>query len=265
MRFALLAVLLVVSTGSWSQQPADPHKTANQSAEAAQNQEVPKPKPEQLDPVPIRITEPTVIKVESVEDAASAERQSKDLEAQQAQAFWATVLAGLGGLTAALLLYQNYLLRTQVRGARQEFIAAHRPRLIVRQVSIDGGILQYFIYNVGDSPAKITQICESDWLPGNADNLSALPPYSDSIEVGVTLKSGQWMGRRFRSSNAEELQFRLGAGAIRKHDQPVILVLGLISYEDNLGTMRNTAFLRRYDFSNGRFARIDDPDYEYQD
>ena len=44
-----------------------------------------------------------------------------------------------------------------------------------------------------------------------------------------------------------------------------ILFLGFIEYQDQVGTTRNTAFLRQFDSETGRFNPIQHPDYEYQD
>ncbi len=163
--------------------------------------------------------------------------------------------------------------------ARKEFFSAHRPRLIVRQISRleDKNMygIQYFIYNVGDSPAKIVSVSESVWLPTQTENLRAIPPYGPSIPVGKTLKSGQWMGRLHvpPPDMQGQLGFLLGYGRARNQvvtlnsldDNSGVLLLGFIEYEDQVGTTRNTAFLRQFDSKTGRFNPINHPDYEYQD
>jgi hypothetical protein len=157
--------------------------------------------------------------------------------------------------------------------ARKEFFSAHRPRLVVRQISHieDKGAygIQYFIHNIGDSPAKVVTVSEKVWLPTRTENLRATPPYGPSEPVGVTLKSGHWMGRLHvpPMDMQEQFAFVLGSDMALDNIEKVdgILFLGFIEYEDQAGTTRNTAFLRQFDFKTERFNPIQHPDYEYQD
>jgi hypothetical protein len=39
--------------------------------------------------------------------------------------------------------------------------------------------------------------------------------------------------------------------------------IGVVRYSDRIGRIRETGFLRRFDFKNRRWLREDNPDYEY--
>jgi hypothetical protein len=159
------------------------------------------------------------------------------------------------------------------RTTRDQFIAAHRPRLIVRQISIiedkHSGMhgIQYYAYNVGDTPAKIRKASEKVWLPTKEEKLRVAPSYGTSKVVDKTIKSGYWLQAVHVPplDINNELALILSAAAIRPETGGNLFFLGFIQYEDEAGTTRNISFLRQYDFTTKRFNPTNDPDYEYQD
>jgi hypothetical protein len=170
----------------------------------------------------------------------------------------------------------------QAETASKSFIATHRPRLVVRQVGYieyadiptSGFGIQYSVHNVGDSPARIIGISENVWLPSSSENLPSIPPYTAPTSKNVVLKSGDWLA--FIHKPSADVQEKMGfiLGFLKTvttliqgedpNDSP-ILFLGNVSYMDEAGNLRNTAFLRSYNATTRRFDAISHPDYEYQD
>jgi hypothetical protein len=278
MRWALLACLLLpmtplVALFAFSQHPSPAPGEPGNSEQ--RRRDGPK---QQAQPTKDATNKPaTVVPVVKAGDAKQENGREATKKDNDAPIDWWVKVATVGNAIFSLALVLSTIglwwvacktanaARDTAEATRQAFIAAHRPRLIVRQVSMNADVINYFIYNVGDTPAKLVEVSERDWLPGPVENLSPLPPYAESVPVNVTLKSGEWMGRQFLPSDPEEFLTRYIAGRTRKHDQPAIFALGIITYEDMLGTRRNTAFLRQYDHATERFNPVNHPDYEYQD
>jgi hypothetical protein len=198
----------------------------------------------------------------------SNERQAREMERSLSLAEKQMALVGMQ--------VDNAIKQTTIY--REEYFSAHRPRLVVRRVSIieDNGIfrIQYFVYNIGDSRATIVAISDRVWLPTETENLPAIPDYEVSVEMNTILESGHWMGKLH--TPAREIQDKLAfiyghnlalkdiISSIKEFSSG-ILFLGFIEYEDQIGTTRNTAFLRQFDFKTERFNPINHPDYEFQD
>jgi hypothetical protein len=170
----------------------------------------------------------------------------------------------------------------QAETASKSFIATHRPRLVVRQVGYVEYVatpaseiaIRYAVHNVGDSQARILGISENVWLPAATENLPSVPPYKSMTPKNVVLNSGDWLAFEYKPpvEMQEQLGFLLGflgqvdasAKEVQSDAEP-ILFLGNVVYANELGNLRTTAFLRRYNAATGRFDSINHPDYEYQD
>lgn len=178
----------------------------------------------------------------------------------------------------------------QVQISREEFIASHRPRLIVRRISVDTvrGVgtqdilkVEFVVANIGDTKAKIIEMSTRVWFPESSENWPAIPPYGESTFPDLTLESGE-SGPLTHNDTAEMLarfQFQLAATQMQAaaekarllrsgnnaDNEPAFLFIGYIEYRDSLERKRRTAFLRQYNFTTQRFDPILHPDYEYQD
>jgi hypothetical protein len=161
---------------------------------------------------------------------------------------------------------QARLAQAAIKLATDEFNATHRPKLHVRNIVIKpsfskGKLLtgQFYISNVGSSPATITEShCES------LCNVNGLPmerPYEGldgNNPIGKkTLLPGQSWPALFQS----ETPF-LGFPEAHR-----LFVMGWVEYVDNGGTRRRTAFCREYieKDGGGRFYAVTDPDYEHEE
>jgi len=160
--------------------------------------------------------------------------------------------------------------------ARKEFISSHRPRLIVRNVTIKPpyveGIpyalgkplqIEWAVVNTGDTPSKI--------VSGNASLLvidhlfDARTPYSDEPDnmKGITLAPG---GAYTFIMQDDRIVFENPSKwhcIINK--EKILYFYGFITYQDDIGIERRTAFCRKYDPAVKKFVIVNDIDYEYND
>jgi hypothetical protein len=205
---------------------------------------------------------------------------------------WDKVLASI---FSGLLVWFTYLLwrsthnlwtETKVAGetakasiqlARDEFISTHRPRLIVRRVSIEIAkgkgnpdilYIQFVVANTGDTKATIIKMSARIWLPEISEGLPAIPPYEGIIYPNIALASGEShvMCHFDTDGLLSEFQHRTKLVDFGDaDDRPPFHFIGYIKYEDELKRTRRTAFCRLYGFATKRFDPIPHPDYEYQD
>ena len=153
----------------------------------------------------------------------------------------------------------------QIALAREEFIATHRPRVIVRFIRtyLDENANQVAgitIVNVGDTPATIMgwgsdiarrkKQTETGWEPPGID-ASAKP-----IDP-LPLKSGQ--------RHYFETPSKLKPEKLAFLEEFELCVLGEIRYIDDNGTSRTTGFFRIYDPRTDQFVPSYNQEDEYQD
>jgi hypothetical protein len=175
------------------------------------------------------------------------------------------VIAAFTIVLAVVGYVQARLIRKSIDLARQEFIATHRPRIIVRFVQgpVDDGKEPEFVWvsiaNVGEAPATITAVGyglarrkgRNNWLPpGLAAGLQDISP--TVLDCGGRL--------RFKVS-AQDVTNEAAASAL--HDGELCAV-GQIRYQDGNGRRLEMAFLRVHD-GQGNFTPSDNPEDEYQD
>lgn len=155
--------------------------------------------------------------------------------------------------------------------ARDEFHAAHRPRLIVRRVrelieDKDVVGVEYSIYNIGDAKGKLIAVSSRIWLIAEQDNLPPVPPYNPPEPLETIIEPGAHIliKARVPDSDQEALGMQYGFYGDTKGPGPLLL-LGYIDYSDTRGAKRETAFLRQFDFATKRFSPVPHQEYEYQD
>jgi hypothetical protein len=161
---------------------------------------------------------------------------------------------------------------TQADLARSEFIATHRPKLVVRELYMppstimQNAMVRYVIANVGSGSAEIV---ESHVMIQRIDRNDVLRPLesikgensigSASIEAVTHIVRTQDSMVTHQSLIVQHM--RVGRG----QDVPELFFRGFIIYADKNGLKRRTAFCRQYDFGAHRFRIVDDPDHEYAD
>jgi hypothetical protein len=166
--------------------------------------------------------------------------------------------------------------KTSADLAFKEFVASHRPRIVVRKfapIKSEGRVtgISYAIHNVGDGPGTVVAISGKVWFPHRGENLPAIPEYPAPIPRSDTLKSGGWIQCQHFADEMTQQEFSFSFGFMKAvadnpdSQNPSLLFLGYVDYVDEAGRKRQTAFLRQFDFKAGRFGPIEHPDYEYQD
>jgi hypothetical protein len=148
--------------------------------------------------------------------------------------------------------------------ARDEFIAVHRPRIIVRfiQGPFDDADKTRFVWvtivNVGVNRATVEKwggdlplrVKGEWWPPGIAATPQPITPFILASGERHTFKVTQ-------RPHPDGYTYSPGIG--KRH------LVGAVRYKDESGIERETAFFRIYDDTSDRFVHSDNEEQEYQD
>jgi hypothetical protein len=181
----------------------------------------------------------------------------------------AIATAVIAAFTAAL----TWVSWRQARLIRKEFIATHRPRVIIRFIQgpnyggndIDSAIESIWVTvaNVGSSEAKIIEF-GGDLARRNKEKKIWLVPGTDGgpkkIDV-IKLKSGARHVFTVTAKRAYTDTEVLGDA----YDTYELCAFGVVRYQDAIGTLRETGFFRVYDTKGERFVPSKREEDEYQD
>lgn len=165
---------------------------------------------------------------------------------------------------------------------RKEFVASHRPKLIVRQISLSNSDsvrvsreplgAQFMVVNTGYTPAIIIRTSARLWLTEPLEDLPAVPPYAPPIARTISIAPGEAVliphTESPETSSEERMKsmwLKIGLGRRQEKANSGLLLLGFVVYRDDNRVSRTTAFLREYRYDVQRFEPITHPDYEYQD
>lgn len=157
---------------------------------------------------------------------------------------------------------QARLTKEAVNLGRQEFIASHRPRLVIRRIDVgeigDGKFnMQCTLANEGDSDGRVVdsrygfEFSEGrKFGPFGDGNFGThdLPP---GTEVRIMFNVGINDGAALHLAMAEDL-----------NPPRQLYFRGFVLYADKNEVMRRAYFSRRYDPSAARFWVTNDPDYD---
>ena len=245
LRSALLALGLLALFAGWagSQQPPDksepPSPNRLHSPDPSQK---PSPSNQTAAQPPIVINVLPTPKSESEKEEERREKQEKaetdrkivDLTAALAEfteyLFYATVALGVvGALTMVVLVWQGRQMKKTVDLARAEFMATHRPEMIVREVAwasqeLDGGIVMndgaiaFTVVNKGRNSGTIVESAIE--LRSGPPKGIALPSEGLNIlPVGVNLAAGQFHSFEHAFAGNDLLggrHNRIGAARVKK-------------------------------------------------
>jgi hypothetical protein len=195
---------------------------------------------------------------------------------QKPEGFWERWSDPVAVATLALVfvtLLMTRAIRAQVRLARDEFNATHRPRIQIisfEESSVSEGASEHFALgaslgyvNAGDTDAHLIEI---GWHISAADR---------RFRPGVTMKirkcGGQILTRgkeggyplasNVTRDNITVIQMQNDRG---ENDPPLHLrCVGYVLYADDGGSQRRSGFSRIYDPRTRRWDREENPDYEY--
>jgi hypothetical protein len=166
---------------------------------------------------------------------------------------------------------QNTLMKRQLKIAADQYNAAHRPRLRVRNFYIDvkeadaktGAFTgQFYVVNIGDSPCRvINSHIVVYWYNGE---LPMKRPFESEIPNDqfplIPLGTGASLPAVFGP-----MQVLQGFDSTLDSIGQNISILGFIDYVDDAGTRRRTAFCRTYDDTRKRFTKSQNEDYEHEE
>ena len=156
----------------------------------------------------------------------------------------------------------------QIRLARDEFNATHRPLVSIRRMGTvffpnEPIKIEFTIVNAGD--AAITGFsCNTIILYlkgiGAIHGVPIFDPNTASTS-DASLQIGEGKNIQvLEAANLDPKQLKdITSGS------EILHLIGYVVYRDKVGTTRRAGFFRYYDRERRRFRVIDDPEYEYQD
>lgn len=202
-------------------------------------------------------------------------------------ALW--IVAGIFGSIAVVLSQMNYLkvsitfgilsipfLVLALFALRKDNNTDKRPRLIVRNLirkphshplaSIEIGKplrVQWDIVNIGDAPCEITD--GNSTILVDTRPFDPRSPYGKSEEylIGKKLKPGD-IETVLTTSDTIDFNGPPATDTLRS-GKKAIYFYGFVSYRDEIGHVRRTAYCRIYDPGTNLFTVVDNSDFEYAD
>lgn len=232
---------------------------------------------------------PLVIKLDSAQrkaDSANSQHQGEEVaKAADKLNDYTFALAVVAALQFVAFIYQGWKLRQtvtamekQTKIANDEFLATHRPRLIVRTVMCNDElqpdqpmVVKIHFANAGESTGTITRLrvvfrpfwtgqpiphyVQAELDKANADSARSVPIESGSsgireATVPENIAQGLFHEDFVTSPNPRKSLYCVGD----------------IEYTDSSGKIsRRTGFIRRLNKLNDIFERVKDSDFEYAD
>lgn len=159
----------------------------------------------------------------------------------------------------------------QIRLARIEFVAGHRPRIVLRDVHLEGHTVFYILANIGDTKATIVE----GWI------LAEFVPKGTPLRPLRSAGNTDLKGYIFAGGEIKDLDYPLPGPisfAMMFPDSRRIGIegrppefgddyfTGTLIYADDVGTKRRTVFRRRW--TGKSFERLtpeEERDHEYAD
>lgn len=199
------------------------------------------------------------------------ENAAKDAEAQ----------ADNTGKTLAISGLQTDLMEKQKEIQRLQFLATHRPKVIVRQMGWDGPghpgnadgtdalpvIVRFQMVNRGNVTAHVTA-ANITLVPINPLQVPPMPfpgmrpvDVTNNVRFNLNVANGQVLDYQ-----SPDITLKNREDWLRMIERTYpVYVVGFLKYDDGAGSEYRTHFLRVLDPAKDRFFPADDPDYEYQD
>jgi hypothetical protein len=174
--------------------------------------------------------------------------------------------------------HQAKLTREAIGLSQREYVAANRPRLVVRQFYFNDTIgppkpphpnfafIAYTVANTGGSEATIVERREAyHFLPKHTPVPALLPEAYKLTEdlTPIVLASGESHEIRTPVPADHRNRFVLNIDSMAGLND--FYFMGVITYKDPNERLYRMAFCRRYVFETKRFEPVTDPDYEYAD
>ena len=180
------------------------------------------------------------------------------------------LFTGLLTIFTALLWHSTKKLWTETKKtvdlARQEFIASHRPRIIVRGFQITDrdmpigkqiGIV-FTAQNIGDTEGKIVEVRSATVILLATEKMPTDFSFPFSETFNFTLASGT---KELFPANGASVSINNESTAVYT-GHCALYCLGTLVYKDIGGTRRETGFCRRY-FPREDIWEVIENEYEY--
>lgn len=173
----------------------------------------------------------------------------------------------------AIAAAQTDILIKQKEISRQQFAAAHRPKLIVRRISLDKfganehATVQYIVANVGDTPGRIVESNATIRIYRAGGRTPQIPEYSDETSSMGNLTVSPGPGLPLKVDSIYRITEELWDAVYPTPSEVggAMYVIGYIVYRGADDVLRHYTFGRKFDPSSTRFAIMNDPNYEYGD
>ncbi|SRR5579885_62145 len=157
---------------------------------------------------------------------------------------------------------QGRLALQSIQLAREEFVATHRPHIVVYGFDDQGDgqkphFVQFRYVNKGSARAYVTEI-GSALIPSKSITMAAdftdfkVKKFAPPVEV----KSGN-SGFALTDDTIDLMQLMMA------DRDGAVFCAGYIIYRDDNGTLRRTGFCRSYDPPRHRWMKVEDEEYEY--
>jgi hypothetical protein len=180
----------------------------------------------------------------------------------------------------AIIGSQSDTIMKQHAVGRLQFLAAHRPRLRVRHVSIvtaerfghptiffshgeeiKGGLI---VVNIGGTKATIVESRYRIYF--SREGLPITAPYDETFHNLLLPEQVLDVGESCATPIADQIFMNPNRTTLRQFERDgwTLYVMGQIRYQDEGGCDRFMGFCREW-ADDGRFHPVKDPDYEYED
>jgi hypothetical protein len=268
-----LAFLAALASDSWGQSkrstpPREETKTSQQRAAADQRGTEQSPAVVKIIPTP-----------KTAEEAEADRKEKEQKDTNDTRLVWFTgLLAGIGFLQMLVFGWQGIQLKLTVDAARaatklarEEFIATHRPRVILRYIQgpffNDAG--HQFIWltfvNTGANDAIVEAFGGDLALRRDEDDTWEVPGLDASQKTikPIVITCGQRHVFEVTGKYPAASDKAIFHDAMREHQ---VCAVGSIRYRDGNGVARDTGFFRVLDDLGENFVLSEhDAEMEYQD
>jgi hypothetical protein len=165
---------------------------------------------------------------------------------------------------------QTDILEKQKEISRQQFLATHRSRVVLREAFIaselgDPVLVRYVLANIGGNECRIVQSAMLVEVHSGGRTPLFLPSSAGKNVVGdVSLQPGEHLNGEYGSDANWPMDWTVKNPAERRIGD--CYFCGQITYEDGSGVLRHTGFFRHFDPLVRRFVVLDrDRDLNYSD
>jgi hypothetical protein len=163
-------------------------------------------------------------------------------------------------------------MRATIDLARQEFISSHRPRIVLRDVILEGENILYMLVNTGDTSAMIVE----SWIMAEfirlGDRFRTLRSFGHDDLGRLVIDAGE--AKDLIYPLPEEISFAIkwpGRRVGSAERNPILgtcYFVGALVYEDERKVRRRSVFRRKFDGVKAVFVRLspdEERDHEYAD